>query len=377
MATRSSTTPELRVAIVHDWLTNLGGAERVVLAMSEAFAAAPIYTSVYNVNTLPEFKHKNIITSYLQAWPLAKKYHQIYPLARMRAFESFDFSGYDVVLSSSSAEAKSIITSTETLHIAYIHTPIRYYWSGYEDYLAHPGLGLLNPIAKLILPRLIDRLRACDLASAQRPDILLANSKTVQARIKKYYQRDSIVLHPPVDLARFDVKKATIGDYYLVVSRLVPYKKVDVIVRAFAKSDRKLIIVGDGSQRSQLEGMATANIEFKGALSDKEVAELYLGAKAVVFAANEDFGITPVEAMACGKPVICFGKGGAAETVIDGVTGVYFDRQTPASLTHALGKFEQRKFDPRKIAERAQDFSKENFVEGLARVVNAKNQKSS
>lgn len=369
MATKAEAKRDLKVALTHDWLTNLGGAERVVLAMSEAYPEAPIYTSVYGAQRLPQFKDKRVVTSYLQHWPLAKSRHQLYPLARMRAFESFDFSDYDVVLSSCSAEAKSIITSTETLHISYIHTPIRYYWSGYNDYLASPGFGWLNPAVKLVLPRLINRLRQYDFATAQRPDILLANSKTVQARIKKYYKRDSIVLYPPVDLDRFDVKKATTGDYYLVVSRLVPYKKVDLIVKAFAGLDKKLIVAGSGSQLSNLQALAGGNVEFRIDLDDDQIADLYLGAKALIFAAEEDFGITPVEAMACGKPVICLGRGGAAETVVDGQTGVYFKNQTVKDLCAALKRFEKLSFDAKKIRQRAENFSKTKFITELKKIV--------
>lgn len=369
MATRRE-SKSLRVAIVHDWLTNLGGAERVVLAMSQAFPEAPIYTSVYNASKLPEFADKNIITSYLQHWPLAKSRHQLYPTARMRAFESFDFSDFDVVISSSSAEAKSIITSTDTLHISYIHTPIRYYWSGYKDYLANPGLGLLNPLAKLILPLKIKQLRYYDFAAAQRPDILLANSKTVAARIKKYYQRDCQVLYPPVDLSRFDTKKPQEGDYYLVVSRLIPYKRVDVAVRALSKLGKRLIVVGKGNQLKALEAVAGSTIEFKGALSDKEIARLYRGAKALIFTANEDFGITPLEAMAAGTPVICFGQGGATESVVDGETGVYFAEQTSQSLQQAIKKFEKLNLNIQKIRRRAEMFSVEKFTTQLKIIVN-------
>ncbi len=370
MATKQQLTG-LKVAIVHDWLTNLGGAERVVLAISQAFPDAPIYTSVYERSRLPQFADKKVITSYLQHWPLSS-HHQLYPLLRMRAFESFDFSDYDIVISSSSAEAKSIITSTQTLHLSYIHTPIRYYWSGYQDYLANPGLGIFNPLARMLLPTLVKRMRRLDFASAQRPDAIMANSKNVQARIKKYYQRPSQVLHPPVDLSRFDVKKATDGDYFLIVSRLIPYKRVDIAIEAFSRLNQRLIVVGSGSQYDSLRKSAGPNIEFKGQLDDRTTAKLYLGARALIFTAEEDFGITPVEAMACGKPVICYSRGGAIESVVNKKTGLYFNQQTSTSLAEAIKQFEGMSFDSKKIRRRAEHFSTENFISQLKAIVSQK-----
>ncbi len=368
MATRvRSKSP--RVAIVHDWLTNLGGAERVVLAISQAFPQAPIFTSVYNTDKLPEFTQKNIQTSYLQHWPLAKSHHQLYPLARMRAFESFDFKDYDIVISSSSAEAKSIITDSITLHVAYIHTPIRYYWSGYRDYLKSPGLGFLSPLARIILPLKIKKLRSFDFATAQRPDLILTNSKTVQNRTREYYKRDSTVIYPPVDIDRFDLKQAKEGDYYLVVSRLIPYKKVEIAVRAMSELGKRLIVVGTGSQKEKLEKKAGPSIEFQGALSDDDITKLYLGSKALIFTADEDFGITPLESMAAGKPVICYGHGGATESIIDGVTGIYFDKQTSSSLKKAIKKFETMSFDVKKIRHRAEEFSTDKFIKQLTKVI--------
>lgn len=359
----------MKVAIVHDWLTNLGGAERVVEALHQLFPEAPIYTSVYDPDRLPILKNADVRTSFLQHWPLAKKKHQLYPMLRTRAFESFDFSGYDVVISSSSAEAKGIITPTETLHVSYIHTPTRYYWSGYEDYLLSPGLGVVNPLAKLVLPRVVKKMRYWDFAAAQRPDVLLANSLTVQHRITKYYQRESVVVHPPVDTGRFASAKSTDGDYYLVVSRLIPYKRVDLAVQACTKLGKKLVVVGAGSELKRLKSLAGPSITFTGAVSDKEVTKLYLGCKAFVFTAFEDFGITPVEAMSAGKPVISYGHGGASESVQDGVTGVFFDRQTSESVVQAIEQFELSKLQPNVIQKRAQDFSTVNFNQQIQQII--------
>ena len=356
----------MKVAIVHDWLTNLGGAERVVESLHEMFPDAPIYTSVYLPDKLPLLKDAKIITSFLQHWPLARKKHQLYPMLRTLAFESFDFSGYDLVISSSSAEAKGIITSTETHHLSYIHTPTRYYWSGYEDYLSSPGLGIFNPLAKMILPRVVKKMRRWDYAAAQRPDLLIANSMTVQARIKKYYNRESVVINPPVDTARFkNSTRPEKEDYYLVVSRLIPYKRVDLAVRACTRLGKKLLVVGSGSELANLKSIAGPSVSFTGSLSDAETTTHFKNCKAFIFTANEDFGITPVEAMSAGRPVVAFGKGGSSETVVDGVTGVFFDRQTVDSLEKAIIKLEKASFDSAKIVARAADFSKENFKSSI------------
>ena len=356
----------MKVAIVHDWLTNLGGGERIVESLHQMFPEAPIYTSVYLPDKLPLLKDAKIVTSFLQHWPLARKKHQLYPMLRTLAFESFDFSGYDLVISSSSAEAKGIITSTETLHLSYIHTPTRYYWSGYEDYLSSPGLGIFNPLAKMVLPRVVKKMRHWDYAAAQRPDLLIANSKTVQSRVKKYYNRESVVISPPVDTARFETPdKSKKEDYYLVVSRLIPYKRVDLAVRACTSLGRKLLVVGSGSELANLKSIAGPSVIFAGSLSDAETTTHFKNCKAFIFTANEDFGITPVEAMSAGKPVVAFGKGGSSETVLDGVTGVFFDSQTVDSLEKAIIKLEGASFDVSKIVARAADFSIEKFKSSM------------
>ena len=363
----------MRVAIVHDWLTNLGGGERVVEALSQAFPEAPIYTSVYDSSGIDLFDKKEVISSFLQGWPMAKSRHQLYPMLRRYAFESFDFSEYDVVISSSSAEAKGIITSTETIHISYIHTPTRYYWSGYQDYLNSPGLGIFNPLAKIVLPRVVKNMRSWDYAAAQRPDCLLANSKTVQGRISKYYHRDSQIIFPPAELDRFDVtdtKKD--GDYYLVVSRLIPYKRVDLAVQACSELNKRLIVVGDGSERVKLQNISSNTVEFIENADDKLVAKLYSGCKAFIFTAYEDFGITPVEAMASGVPVITYGYGGASESVVDNETGVFFGTQSVDSLKEAIIRFEQMKFSKSTIRKQADKFSKTRFIQEVTDLVNNK-----
>lgn len=351
----------LKVAIVHDWLVGLGGAERVVQSLLKLFPQADVYTSVYDPEKINIFKGRKIHTSFLQNWPLAKKKHQLFAKYRPLAFESFDLSAYDLVISSSSAESKGVITPTETLHISYIHTPVRYYWSGYQDYLKNPGFGALNPFVRIMMPGQVRRLRKWDFAAAQRPDYLIANSKVVAERIEKYYKRDSLVIHPPVDTERFS-GGSIVNDYYLVVSRFVPYKRVDLAIEACNQLERKLIVAGRGPELKRLKKLAGPTIRFVDSPSDSLVQDLYSKAKAFIFSAEEDFGITPVEAMAAGLPVICYGKGGATETVVDGKTGVYHSKQTVDSLVGAIERLESTKFDAKVITKHASEFSEDRFL---------------
>ncbi|MEI6581409.1 MAG: glycosyltransferase [bacterium] len=355
----------LRVAIVHDWLVGLGGAERVVEAILKLFPQADLYTSVYDASKLKLFKDRKVHTTFLQNWPLASSKHQLFAALRPLAFESLELSGYDLVISSSSAEAKGVITPTETLHICYIHTPVRYYWSAYDDYLASPGFGLLNPLVRLVMPTMVKKLKRWDYAAAQRPDSLLANSKEVSGRILKYYNRQSKVINPPVDFDRLSRIDRNKKDYFLVVSRLVPYKRIDLAIRACNDLKKKLIIAGTGPELLKYKKSSGDTIEFIENPSDAKVNQLYSGAKAFIFSAEEDFGITPVEAMASGVPVICFAKGGATETVIDGVTGIYHSQQTVASLVEAIQKFEKTSFDEKEIVKRAKMFSEDRFLNEL------------
>ncbi len=359
---------KLRVAIVHDWLTNMGGAERVVVAMRQAFPQADIFTSVYKDGSIAGLTGP-VHTSFLQGWPFATRKHQLYPTLRPLAFESFDFSNYDLVISSSSAEAKGIITPTETLHIGYIHTPTRYYWSHYQEYLDNPGFGVLNPVIKLFLPRFIKGRKRWDFASAQRPDLLLANSCEVQERIERYYKRMSMILNPPVDIDRFIAKPVEQGDYYLVVSRLVPYKRVDLAIEACNKLGRRLVVVGGGPEAKHLHRIAGPTIEFAGGLSDREVDKLYLGCRGFVFTAEEDFGITPVEAMAAGKPVVAYGRAGSAETVVDQVSGIHFGVQTVSAVASAIEQLESIEWNQVKIRAVAKQYSQDIFIKKLKTII--------
>lgn len=362
-------TSKPKVAIVHDWLTNQGGGERVVWALHQAYPDAPIYTSVYDAEALPQFKDADVRTSFLQNWPLAKRKHQLYPVLRTMAFESFDFSEYDVVISSCSAEAKGIITKPETAHICYLHTPTRYYWSDYSKYRNATGFGVLSPLVKLVMPGLVRKLRLWDFAAAQRVDHFIANSRYVQQRITKYYRRGSEVINPPIELDRFELGRQTRSGF-VVVSRLIPYKRVDLAVQACTKLGLPLTVIGGGSELSKLEDMAGPTVRFVGRLDDEGVAQQLARAEAFLFTAEEDFGLTPLEAMACGTPVIAYGKGGATETVVDGLTGTFFKEQTVDSLAQALKSFNPEDYDPVKIRKHAAGFDEAVFIKNIKNFVN-------
>ena len=357
-----------RVAIVHDWLTNQGGGERVVWALHQAFPKAPIYTSVFNPESLPQFAHLDVRTSFLQHWPLAKTKHQLFPTQRTLAFEAFDFSGYDVVISSSSAEAKGIITKPSTLHICYCHTPTRYYWSDYAQYRRSTGFGILSPLVQLAMPRLVERMRIWDFAAAQRVDRFIANSKYVKQRISKYYRRDSDVINPPIQAERFQIG-AGARSGFVVISRLIPYKRVDLAVRACTELNLPLTVVGDGSEMDKLKAMAGPSVTFLGRAGDEAVNRAYASATAFIFTADEDFGLTPLEAMAAGTPVIAYGKGGATETVVEGKTGTFFAQQTVASLKSALQAFDPKVYAAAKIRAHAEKFDETVFIKKIQKFV--------
>ena len=346
----------MNIALVHDWLTNVAGAEKVLLVLKEIFPNASIYTSVFDPKKAEPFKKFDIITTYLQGMPLVKnKRELLIPLTPL-AFESINLNDYDLVISNTTMPAKGVITNPDTIHICYCHTPTRYLWEPELDPRASGGAfsGLRKKVAH--------RLRIWDKVAADRPDYYFANSSYIQKRIKKYYGRDSKVIYPPVDVKKFvPVSQDQIKDYFLFVSRLVGYKKCDIVVEAFNKLGLPLKIIGSGPEKKNLQKIAKSNIEFLGFLSDLELKKYYSQARAFIFAAEEDFGIVPVEAESCGRPVIAYGKGGATETVIDGKTGVFFGEQSSESIIAAVRKFNSNKFDSRVIRKQAEKFSTERF----------------
>jgi glycosyltransferase involved in cell wall biosynthesis len=352
----------------------MGGAERVVMAAHEAFPDAPIYTSTYTPETMPEFNGLDIRTTWLQKLPKPlRKLHKFFPMLRVRAFRELDLSEFDIILSFSSAEAKQVRkTRPGQVHICYCHTPIRYYWSHYDEYKKDPGFGRLNWLVRLSMPLLVPSLKKADFRAAQNVDVFIANSSEVQTRIKKYYKRPSTVIHPPVDSHRFEPAR-TRGDYYVALGRQVPYKRIDLAVAAATQLGIKLRVYGSGSEHQRLLALAGPTVQFFtdrfGDASDTAVAEALSSAKGYLFPAEEDFGIVQVEALAAGAPVIAYAKGGALDIVQDGESGILFAEQTVESLVAAIKKAEQTTFLPGTLRRKAKRFDKSLFLTKLRKVV--------
>lgn len=343
----------MKVALVHDDLVQWGGAERVLVALSEIYKDAPIYNSLYDKNhplLKEKFTNKEIKTSFLQKIPgwkyLYKPFLPLYPMA----FEQFDFSEYDLVISNTTRFAKSIITKPGTLHICYCHTPPRFLWG----FSGQKVTGILKPYLKW--------LKRFDKESSSRPDIFLAGSKNAQQRIKDIYRRDSQVVYPFVEIERFAYVKPFQGNYLLVIARLIPYKRVDLVIKAAKRLGLSLKIVGDGPENEKLRAIAGSQVEFLPRLDEQTLLQVLAGCKALVVAAEEDFGMGPLEAQALGKPVVAYRKGGALETVIEGKTGYFFDEQTVDSLIDALKKLDELGYNEKSCFAQAQTFSKERFV---------------
>lgn len=360
----------MKVALVHDYLNQMGGAERVVMAFHEIFPDAPIYTSIYDPQRVdPAFQKMDIRTSFMQKFPLVTKHHQPYLPFYPFAMESLDLRDYDLVLSSSSAFAKGVITRPETMHICYCHTPMRWCWN-YDEYVEREQLG---GIARRVLPFLITGLRIWDQTSSMRVDHFIANSPVIAERIQKYYRREAVFIPPPVDAQRFSFDAATQPeDYFLVLSRLIPYKRIDLAIQACNKLQLPLVIIGGGRDEERLKKMAGPTIRFLGRLSDAEVLHYYAHCRAFLFPGEEDFGITPLEAQASGRPVIAYGAGGALASVVDGVTGTFFKQQTVESMANVLATFDEHAFDPQTIRNHALEFDTPRFHRRIQQFIEAK-----
>lgn len=347
-----------KVALVHDWLTNMGGAERNNLEhFIDLFPDAPIYTSMADNTALsPKIKQADIRTSFLQKKmkPGKANHQKSFPFMPM-AFENFDLNEYEVILSLSSCCAKGVVTAPDALHICYCNSPMRYAWEFYYEYIED-----MSSLKKRLVKYLIHYMRIWDAVSANRVDYFIANSENVAKRIRKHYRRDVTVIHPPANLDLYKPGE-TDGDFFLCVSRLVKYKRIDLAIEAFNELGLPLIIIGDGGEREKLQKMAKGNITFLGAQPDSVLVEHYQKCKAFIFPGEEDFGITPVEAQSCGRPVIAFGKGGALETVVDGKTGIFFGEQTPQCLVDAVERFQELSFDKAACVENAQRFKTSEF----------------
>lgn len=359
----------MKIAIAHDWLTNMGGAEKVIINFKEIYKDAPIYTIAYNPEKLDkELRNIDVRTSFIQNFKKAKINHQRYFPFMPFAWEQFDFNEYDAVLSSSSSCSKGIVTSPDTLHICYCNSPMRYGWEFYHEYMKSEDLGKLK---KKLLPYIMNYMRVWDAVSSKRVDYFVANSQNVAKRIWKHYRRESDVIHPPVKGSYFNIVDKD-EDYFLIVSRLVPYKKVDLAVEAFNELGLPLVVIGTGSQYNYLKSIAKNNIKILGRQSDKIIKEYYSKCRAFVFPGEEDFGITPVEAQASGRPVIAFGKGGALETVISEKTGLFFKEQTIDSLKQAVNNFQTMDFSKEEIRKHALTFDEEVFKKKVENYVNEK-----
>lgn len=350
----------MRIALVHDYLVQHGGAEKVLENFCALFPHAPIYTIVYDRTAMRDtFADRRIITSRLQRFPFARTHHRIFPALMPMAIEEFDFSSYDVVLSDSSSFAKGIITRPETLHISYVHTPMRYAWDDCQKYTSDFGL---PQTVKQVVPLVMNAVRLWDRASADRVDRYIANSQFVARRIKKYYGKDATVIHPPVDLDQFTVAPPErIKPYYLMVGRVIAYKRHDIAVEAFNRLGLPLKIIGRGPELAALKKKAKPNIEFLGRVDDDVKARYYAECTAFVFPQEEDFGIVAIEAMASGRPLVAYRGGDIVEHMRDGETGVFFDRQTPEALMAAVRRMERMTCDPQTIAAQSRGFDRDIF----------------
>jgi len=356
----------MRIALVHDYLVQYGGAERVLECFTELFPDAPIYTLVYS----PELMHgvfadKDIRTSFIQKLPFAKNRHRIFPQLMPVAIEQFDFSKYDIVLSDSSSYAKGIITGPETLHICYMHTPMRYAWDDCQKYTKD---FYFPNIVKKLVPFAMNYIRIWDRVSVERVDRLISNSNFVAKRIRKYYKKESTVIHPPVSVNSFSASKEK-GDYFLMVGRLIAYKRFDIAIKAFNKLGFKLKIIGRGPEMKRLEKMAGPNIEFLGRVPDDELGGYYSKCKAFIFPQEEDFGIVAIEAMASGRPIIAYRGGDIPEHIEEGKSGIFFDSQTPEALSEAVMEFNDYDFDPEYIRSNVLKFDREIFKDNIRRYI--------
>jgi len=370
MAVVQNKLANLKVAIVCDWLTSIGGAERVVLALHEIFPNAPIYTSQYDPNQVSWFKDIDVRTTWLQKLPKNNTFRKFLPVLRRIAFQKLDLREYDLVISSSGAEAKSVKKlKSGAIHVCYCHSPTHYYWSRYDEYIKEPGFGKLNPLARLGLKILSKPMRNWDFKVAQRPNYLIANSSHIQNKIKEYYKRDSIVIHPPVEIERFNKVAGTYPKSGFVAGgRQTPYKHFDLIIESCTKLNIPITIFGDGPMHEKLLASAGPSIKFMGELSDNEVPKYLASAVGFIFPVYEDFGIIPVEAMAAGTPVIAYKAGGALD-YINPKTGAFFNQQTTRSLSEAINNFIPSQYKKHDLLLEASKFSKEEFISNFKRLL--------
>ena len=349
----------MRVAIVHYWLVNMRGGEKVLEALCKIYPQADIFTHVYDPAAVSEtIRSHRVTTSFINSLPFARRlYRQYLPLMPL-ALEQLDLRGYDLIISSESGPAKGIIPPPRALHVCYCHSPMRYLWNMYHEYRRETG-----PLMRALIPPFAHYLRSWDALVASRVDHFIANSATVADRIERYYRRESDVVHPPVTTECFSIApRDELGDYYLMVGELVAYKRPDLAIETFNALGKKLIVIGGGQMLDRLRKIAGPTVTLLGPQPFEVLQHHYARCRALIFPGEEDFGIVPLEAMASGRPVIAYGCGGATETVVDGLTGVFFNEQTPQSLTAAIARFEASEFSPERIRAHAQKFGEERFM---------------
>ena len=347
-----------KIALVHDWLSGMRGGEKVLEVLCELFPDATLFTLVHRKGSVSQtIEWMKIKTSFIQHLPMGQTHYQHYLPFYPAAAKNLNLRGFDLVISSSHAAAKAVTVSPGALHICYCHTPMRYIWDQYEQYF---GKGQAPFPVRVAMKMILGYLREWDKRTANNVNYFIANSHNVQERIKRIYGRDSFVIYPPVNLSQYPESHGDKG-YYLIVSALVPYKRVDIAVEAFNQRNDKLLIIGKGPELTRLQAMAKNNITFIGWAGDEELVQYYAGCKGLVFPGVEDFGIVPLEAMASGKAVIALARGGLLETVVDGKTGVFFNDQSTGSLNEALQKFESINFDPAQIRGHAMQFDRAIF----------------
>ena len=352
----------MKLALVHDWLNQMGGAEDVLEALVGMYPQAPLYTSMYWRDGMPPaYQEWDIRPTWMDHLPGVYRHHQPYLPLYALAFGRLDLSDHDLVLSNKSGFCHGVRTGPSTTHVCYCLTPTRYVW-GYREYAAREAL---PPVVRTALTPLIRWLQRWDYRAAQRVDHFIAISTEVQARIRYLYHRESEVIFPPVDVERFEVSGGH-GDYFLIVSRLIPYRRIDLAVRAFNQLGLPLVVAGDGRDREALQAVARPNVKFLGYVPDVDLPDLFGRCRAYVLPGSEDFGIAPVQAMAAGRPVIAYAGGGALDTVLPGQTGLHFQALTPASLVAAVRQFETLSFDPSTIRRHAERFDRRVFERELS-----------
>lgn len=356
-----------KIAIVHDWML-LGGAEKVVEQLLEMYPDAPLYTSCMSDEWYKKLAHRTLVMGYLD-WSLFRKIRKFIPFLRQHWFSTLDFSAYDIVISSSGAEAKGIRVPEGVLHINYCHAPTHYYWSRYEHYLEDPGFGPFDPLARFGLKLLLKPMRSWDYEAAQRPDFMIANSVHTAAEIKKYYGREAVVVHPPVATDRFTKRSESPRTHYLAAARQTPYKRIDLAVKAATSLSLPLLVAGSGPEHEKLVAMAGPTVSFATNVSDARWVRYFQEAKGFLFPGIDDFGITPVEAMAAGVPVLAYKGGGALDYVTQGKTGLFFTEQTEESLKKCLQEAEKKKWSESIITKKAAQFAPEKFRKKMKKII--------